>query len=1058
MGHINDARRTPDRINQFIAGTIFSLTALVYWQTVAPTFSFWDCGEFVACSYTLGIAHPPGSPLYLAIGRLFSILPIGTDIAWRVNLLSVFSSALAAMFGYLIVQRIIVTWFFGDQAKEKISRAISYLAGGVGALVLAFGRTAWSNAVEAEVYGLTMALFLAVLYLITLALDTPKAERRAAFLLGATYLTALGLGVHMTVFLMAPTLVLVLALSSRLDSKTWDSKAWLVIILSLFGLLYLIFALSSRPEEIPFYVPMAFLAVILFFHMLSIKKVPALLYYTGAFVLVTLYPLFLIFFSAVSGVTSENGIFAMLQELTFGQIAVAGLIVWGIRQFYLWRTQDAGEPPPGRIVSIVYCGVALFLLIVTYFVHGHTAFIILASIGGMAFVFYFKDKLNWLALAAGAGIALAIVGFWEFVFGSLSMLIVVSVLDMFRDERVGRVYRIAALSIALATLLVALWYGPGLLTSHPALLTSVLGALALVFILVRMRSGLPDWRVASAALVLAVLGFSSNLFVPIRSAQSPLIDENNPSQSTAAFVGYFERKQYGRTSMVDRMFKRRAEWTNQFGVSRRMGFWSFFRDQFGLHGAWFAIPLVLGVFGLWEALRRSPGLGAVFSTTLLLSSVGLVLYMNFADGTRMIGNVDYMEVRDRDYFFTPAFMLFSLAIGLGVAAALQTAREALRWRSAKFNYLLAGGALAALALPVVTLADNYRINNRSGNYIPYDYGYNLLVSAAPNAILITAGDNDTFPLWALQSVYGIRRDVVVLNLSLANTNWYLKQLRDNWKLPLYMSDEQIDALRPRRMPDKRIVRIQEQIVDILLATRKTHGRPVQFAITVPSSRRTFHGQGLDSSLTLVGRVYELRDDRDGSLIDIGRTDSLSFTEFKFRSLGANPVPQTAHSRAITNAYASVFVRVADTLEKAGDVDGALRQLYKAAEILPAYRLVHQRIIRILSGAGRVPELLNLFAGDWSQERALLRYWVQLARRAGRTDESIAALRVGVTNFVGDRQMLFGLLALELETKQHDSLRMRLREWLDEHPADTSARNLLGKLQDDNTQQDSAQQD
>lgn len=1047
MGPINDALRTPDRINQFIAGLIFSLTALVYWQTVAPTFSFWDCGEFVASAYTLGVAHPPGSPLYVTIARLFSILPIGMDIGWRVNLLSVFSSSLAAMFGYLIVQRIISTWFLGPQARDRINRIISYLAGAIGALVLAFGRTAWSNAVEAEVYGLTMALFLAVLYLITLAIDNRQARRRAAFLLGATYLTALGLGVHMTVFLMAPTLVLALALPQKLDSK-----GWLIILLSLTGLLYLIFALSSRADEIAFYVPMAFLAVIMFFHTLSIKKTPKLLYITGAFVLVSLYPLLLKIFSAVTGVTSENGMFAMLEELTFGQIAVAGLIVWGIRQFYLWRTQDDGAPAPGRTASIVYCGAALLLLVISYFVRGHTAFLVLASIGGAAFVFYFRDKLNWLTLAAGVGIALAIIGFWEFVFGSMSMLVVVSVIDLFRDERAGKAQRITALGIALAVFSSALWFGPELLKSHPALLTSALGTLALMFILFRMRAGLPDWRVASAALVLAVLGFSSNLFVPIRSAQSPLINENNPSQSIASFVGYFERKQYGRTSMVERMFERRAEWTNQFGVSRRMGFWGFFRNQFGFHGVWFVIPLVFGVYGLWETIRRSPGLGAVFSIALALSSVGLVLYMNFADGTRMIGARDYMEVRDRDYFFTPAFMLFSLAIGLGFAGALQTAREA--FGSMKFAPLLAGGALAAFALPAVALAENYRTNNRSANFIAYDYGHNLLVSAAPNAILITAGDNDTFPLWALQSVYGLRRDVAVLNLSLANTNWYLKQMRDNWGLPLYMSDEQIDALRTRRMPDGRIVRIQEQIVDILLATRKTHQRPVQFAITVPSSRRTFHGKPLDSSLTLVGRVYELRDDSDGPRIDIRRTDSLHFNEFKFRSLGADPVPQTAHSRGITNAYASVFVRMADTLEKAGDIDGALRQLYKSVEILPAYRPVHQRIIRILSDAGRSAELLALFSGEWAKERSLLRYWVQHARRSDRTDESIAALRVGITNFVGDRQMLFGLLALELETKQYDSLRMRLTDWLAEHPEDTSARTLLDKLSNKDTAQDS----
>ena len=88
----------------------FFLSWIVYMDTVAPTVSFWDCGEFIATSYTLGVPHPPGSPLYLLIGRVFSILPIGNDVGYRVNLMSPLVSSFAVMFLFLIIVQLLKSW------------------------------------------------------------------------------------------------------------------------------------------------------------------------------------------------------------------------------------------------------------------------------------------------------------------------------------------------------------------------------------------------------------------------------------------------------------------------------------------------------------------------------------------------------------------------------------------------------------------------------------------------------------------------------------------------------------------------------------------------------------------------------------------------------------------------------------------------------------------------------------------------------------------------------------------------------------------------------------
>lgn len=1045
-----------DKTNLVIAALVFIFTSVVYLLTVAPTFSFWDCGEFVACAHTLGIPHPPGATIYLLLGRLLSVLPLGDDISWRVNLLSVFSSSLSATVGYLIVQRSLVSWAAGVPALWR--RNVSYVGAVVGAGMLAFGRTSWANAVEAEVYGLAMLFFLLCLWLALLAWQSASPARRTAYGLLGFYLMTLGAGVHMTVLLVAPALIAVLALKREAtdgaggaDKAGRSGRDWTLVTALMGSQLFLIFALSSKPGEVPFYLPLLVVGVIWFFHVFSLARTPRPLVLLGVVFVLGIYPLYFNLVEIVAGDLSPT--MRSLESLPVQWLgyAVALLaIVWSVLQGYRQRKLSSKEREGAEVVwktVLGYALVSVVAVLLTEYVSGYQVFMILSALLLVAIAVALRKRLNWQVLLAGVAVSTAVIGFWTFTHFALATIVIVTLYDkLVYSAPAGSAKKAVIVFCGVGVLALALWYS-GFQGQEPLTLAGFLAVAAVIALWRRSYRGSPNWRVAVGAVVLAVLAFSTHTFVPIRSAQSPYIDQNNPSRSMAAFVGFVERKQYGSQSMIERIFKRRAEWSNQFGMHRRMGFWGFFRQQFGFPGAKFAIPLVLGILGLWEMMRRRRAEGGMMLSALLLATAGLIFYMNFADGTRMIGGRDYLEVRDRDYFFTPGFMLFGLAVGLGVGAVLTIIYESLSRasRSLRLTIAMSLGAFS-LTLPAVTLAKNYQSVDQSGNYIPYDYAYNLLSSAVPGAIFITAGDNDTFPLWAMQAVYNYRRDVTVMNLSLSNTDWYLKLLRDRYDVPLPLSDKQINSLRPVRSTSGRLIRIQDQIVDFLITTMARHQRPIQFSVTTPSSSRKYQGLPLSKRLSLTGRSYLVRSDTSGFRLDMSRTDSLHFDVFQYRGMGREGVHQSSVTYGLTYGYSSLFLQMADTLEATGDWEGALRQYQKLNEILPDHRPGVQRLIATLVKLGYSGRIAPLIERSKPGDRlSFYKHWARQARVARRNLEAIEALSLAADSYPADKQTLFGLVALQLEERRYTDARRRLLTWVVLHPDDSSAVSLLQGL-------------
>lgn len=310
---------------------------------------------------------------------------------------------------------------------------------------------------------------------------------------------------------------------------------------------------------------------------------------------------------------------------------------------------------------------------------------------------------------------------------------------------------------------------------------------------------------ALASLALALVGVTPYLFMYIRSSQHPTINEASPATFNA-LLSVIRRAQYPpRTPLDDPTV---ASGLGNPGRSLRLlGIqvldyavyfnWQWARSIETVIGNFPLRTLVtigfasLGLHGASVQRRDDRGAWRLLLTLFLVTGLGLVVYMNFRPGFArwydLYPSPGDHEVRERDYFFVVSFIVVGLWAGIGLADLVRRAANA---RMATVRRL----APAILLVAGVPIALNWRAATRRNDTdarLAADFAYDLLNSAPPYAILFTYGDNDTFPLWWAQEVAGIRRDVTVVCLALANTDWYMRQLRDNQTRPV-----DLDSLPP----------------------------------------------------------------------------------------------------------------------------------------------------------------------------------------------------------------------------------------------------------------------
>lgn len=530
-------------------------------------------------------------------------------------------------------------------------------------------------------------------------------------------------------------------------------------------------------------------------------------------------------------------------------------------------------------------------------------------------------------------------------------------------------------------------------TGAPLLVVLGLGAAIGSALYVTVQRRWPRAHLATLGVAAVLVGYSVYALVPIRSATDPPIDIGDP-ETTESLVSYLNRAQYGSTPLFSgRTFDNETGRVSRQGETslfpRRHSLkpkhwrvykqyesdWSFFWEYQVGHmyvryllwnvagkasdtqnapawtgvpplddatqtvndalrtpseqksrNSYYLLPLLLGLFGAVYHFSRDERRALAVLALFLATGLGIVLYLNQTP----------MQPRPRDYSFVGNFFAAALWIGVGAAGTLEAVRHGLqRIAVGKAALQAAVGVVLTVLLACVpgqVLSENYADHDRSGRQVARDVAYNMLTSVAEDSILFTYGDNDTYPLWYLQNVEGVRPDVRVVNLSLLGTPWYAKQLKepalDSAPVPMSFSDERIEQLdyRPwsakemrlpvqksdllshqpalktaiteehpleqpmswrlqgRTVGKQRALSRTDQVVYDILRTNAEQGwkRPVYFAVTTPPSARL----DLAPYLQLEGlaqRMVPIRHEAPGGRVVPGLTEA-PFRDFQLTNL------------------------------------------------------------------------------------------------------------------------------------------------------------------------------
>ncbi|NLK82200.1 MAG: DUF2723 domain-containing protein [Bacteroidales bacterium] len=749
--------------NIILGWIVFFGATLVYFLTMEPTVSLWDCGEFIATASKLEVGHPPGAPLYLMLARFFALFA-GNDvtmISFYVNLFTVVASGATIMFLFWTITHL-AKKFFNNQELTIASIIVILGAGFIGASAYAFTDTFWFSAVEAEVYGLS-SLFTAVVFWCILKwendADKPWADK---WIILIAFIMGLSIGVHLLNLLTITAIVYVYYFKK--------------------------FPISPKGIIIAGLVSFVLIACMMW----------------GVIVgSVELASYFELFFVNSIGMPFHSGL--LIYILLLIAALVIGMII--THKDYAIKTQTA-------IVTLI-----LVLVGVPFMASSPIMWILItAAIAGTIYYIAQKNKyvLNTIVNIA----AVVMIGY-----SSYAMIIIRSNANLPMDENnPDNVF-------ALLSYLNREQYG-----SNPLFYGQYYNAA-------------PDWNDDGSANVIEKYTYTprGNKYVKVNNGIEYIwanefttifprmysreahhvraykhwanIDEgkntkrviydkerNSPSRGIYNVPTFSQNLAYFFNYQVGHMYVRYFMWNfvgrqndEQSHGELTNGNWIsginaidklFVGDQTHIsekaknhpaRNTYYFLPLLLGLLGLAFHVKANKKDAFVVLLLFLMTGLAIIVFLN---------QTPY-QPRERDYAYAGSFYAFSIWIGLGVMALYNLGKKYIKHP----KVCAALACCVALPVPIILATENWDDHDRSGRYTAREFARNYMKTVDKNGMIVTAGDNDTFPLWYIQEAEEYGLDKRVICSPLLSTDWYSQQMMkrtyESAPLPTKLTPEQV---------------------------------------------------------------------------------------------------------------------------------------------------------------------------------------------------------------------------------------------------------------------------
>ncbi len=664
------------KYNNITGWVIFLIALIVYVLTIEETASFWDAGEFIAVSYKLQVPHPPGAPLYLLIGRIFSFFAFGNvyEVAYWVNMVSVVASAFTILFLFWSITLLGRKLLKAIKGEETLDQTIIILiAGAIGSLAYTFSDSFWFSAVESEVYGLS-SFFTAFVFWAILKWETKEDPSESKkWLILIAYMMGLSIGVHLLNLVTIPALGLIYYFKKHKETSGWGILATLLIS----GVIVIL---------------------------INDGIIPGLPSIAGDFEIFFVNSLSLPFGSGI--------IFFVLIFL--------GALIWGI----MYTQRKAMDLLNTSLLALA------FILI------GYSSYAIIVIRSNfnppidennpeniISFVSYLKREQY---------------GSRPLLFGQYFDAEVI-------DQKKGApIFVKGKEGYEISEYKVNYKYDPKRSTLLPRAYSSNQNHVAIYQQMMNLAPGEQPT-------------FFDNIQFMIRH------------QIGHMYMRYFMWNFAGRESDIQN-----AAWLRPWDALEKVP--ELIKENKARNN-YFMLPLILGLVGFFFQYIRDPKSFSAVIMLFFMTGIALVLYLNSPP----------IEPRERDYIYVGSFYAFAIWIGFGAMALAVWLQKLMKGKKSGIALALA----LSLPVPAIMAVEGWDDHDRSNRYFSVDSAKNFLASCAPNAILFTGGDNDTFPLWFAQEVEGFRTDVRVVVLSYFNTDWYIdqktRQINESEPLPISFS-------------------------------------------------------------------------------------------------------------------------------------------------------------------------------------------------------------------------------------------------------------------------------